>query len=150
MESREEVKSSTGCEITDGCQGREHHAEIFWVSTNDRLCPGTVQLLVGSTEWLSLSKTEGWSGRRWCQKRSLHAGKVERSRGEWPCTTQSWGSPAACSPSGMPETAPVWEPGGFSLCSNFTAGYCCDLGARQINPVHFYLAITNKSESQPQ
>lgn len=50
--------------------------------------------------------------------------KVERSCREWPNTTQPWGSGgllAASSPSGIPEKAPVWESGGFSVCSNF---YC--------------------------
>ena len=40
-------------------------------------------------------------------------------------------------------------PGDFSLCSNFTACYCCDLGAKLINHEHFCLSISNKSGSQP-
>lgn len=78
--------------------------------------------------------------------------KWSKAVGSGPSTTQSRGRAgltAGGSPSGRPEKAPVWESGGFSLCSNFTAGYCYDLGAGQINPAHFCLTVNNRSGPQP-
>lgn len=41
LELEKEVKPNTEREITDGYEARQHCADIFWVSSNDRLCPGT-------------------------------------------------------------------------------------------------------------